>query len=275
MIKNGFAAGFTLALYFAANLAFASASQSSIDQVMALSGLTEQVKQYPEQIKVGFQQAKQQGTAISDTEFQALIDSVDQYISPTSIHDQIRNSLQKSLSEEEALHLLEWYRSPLGKEITQAEELASDPNEQTKVMELAAELIKDNERAALAKRLDRLVGATDMTMGIYEYSSIAVFSALTTAMNPSAPLNIAPLRAQMSANAAQTRSQIEQLITVSYIHTYKHIDLAKMKKYEAFLAEPTTTKLNRTVTTSMKQALETSISNWAESLAHIFKEKSK
>lgn len=275
MIRNGFAAGFTLALYFAANLAFASASQSSIDQVMALSGLTEQVKQYPEQIKVGFQQAKQQGTAISDTEFQALIDSVDQYISPTSIHDQIRNSLQKSLSEEEALHLLEWYRSPLGKEITQAEELASDPNEQTKVMELAAELIKDNERAALAKRLDRLVGATDMTMGIYEYSSIAVFSALTTAMNPSAPLNIAPLRAQMSANAAQTRSQIEQLITVSYIHTYKHIDLAKMKKYEAFLAEPTTTKLNRTVTTSMKQALETSISNWAESLAHIFKEKSK
>lgn len=275
MIRNGFAAGFTLALYFAANLAFASASQSSIDQVMVLSGLTEQVKQYPEQIKVGFQQAKQQGTAISDTEFQALIDSVDQYISPTSIHDQIRNSLQKSLSEEEALHLLEWYRSPLGKEITQAEELASDPNEQTKVMELAAELIKDNERAALAKRLDRLVGATDMTMGIYEYSSIAVFSALTTAMNPSAPLNIAPLRAQMSANAAQTRSQIEQLITVSYIHTYKHIDLAKMKKYEAFLAEPTTTKLNRTVTTSMKQALETSISNWAESLAHIFKEKSK
>lgn len=264
-----------LVLMFASSVGFASASEESINKLLKYSGLTAQIQQYPDQIKAGFMQAQQQGTPISTEELNALITSVDEHILPSEIIGEIRLELQKKLSEEEAQHLLKWFKSPIGKEITKAEEAASDPDVQAQIMQQSATLMNDKERVELAKSLDNLVGATDTTMGIYEYSSIAVFSALMTAMQPNTPLNVAPLRAQMSANAAQTRAEIENLIMLTYTFTYKDISITNLKKYEAFLSEPTATKLSRTLSFSMKQAMENSISNWAASLAQLFKQKSK
>lgn len=249
--------------------ASAGASKQSVDNLIKLYGLEEQVAQFPAQMKAGFQQAHKQDSAIKPEQKEALLKSVDIYISPSNIMNQIQTSLYKSLSQLEVDKTLTWLKSPLGREIARAEEISSAPEFQLLAMQNANELLADKERVELARRLDKLIGGTDFSMGIAEYGSIAVLSAMYTAVNPQAPLNIDGLRAHMSTNAAQTRSEIEKMVTIVFVQTYKNIDMNKLEMYEKFLSDATTMKLNKIITSSMKVGLESALSNWAGSLDKI------
>ncbi|MFP3976834.1 hypothetical protein [Marinobacter sp. KMM 10035] len=166
-----------------------------------------------------------------------------------------------------------WYESDLGREITRAEESASTPEAYQKMMQSAQSLLENSERVEFANRLDVLMGATEMTMGIQEHTGIAVYSAIMTAMQPDAPLNIEPFKAQMDAASEQTRAAIKQMVTISFLYSYRNIETNNLKKYGKFLNDATTLKFNKTIMDSMNSGLESSVSKWADLLAKIFKNK--
>lgn len=260
-------------LFFTSTLSYADISDESINKILDLSGLTMQVDQFPGLIKAGMEQAKQQGTPIPNAEYNSMVMSVDESILPSVIINKIRASLKKSINEEEAKQLLAWYESDLGKEITTAEESASTPEAYQKMMQSAQSLLENSERVAFAKRLDVLLGATDMAMNIQGYSGIAVYSAIMTAMQPDVPLNLEPIKAQIDAASAQTHAAVEQMVTLSFVYSYQNIEIDKLNTYEAFLNEPTTVKFNTVTIESMNTGIELSISKWAEALALMFKSR--
>ena len=273
MIKHQYKLLSVAIIFFVSSLSYADVSDESINKLLDLSGLTIQVDQFPDLIKAGMEQAKQQGTPIPDAEYSSMVNSADESIVPSEIIEGIRVSLKQSINEKEAQKLLAWYESDLGKEITHAEESASTPEAYHQMMQSAPSLLANPERVEFANRLDVLLGATDMTMGIQEHTGIAVYSAIMTAMQPGTPLNVEPFKAQMDAASVQTRAAVKQMVTISLVYSYKNIRTNNLRKYETFLNDSTTMKFNKTIMGSMNRELESSISKWANVLAHIFRSK--
>ncbi|MCL1480506.1 DUF2059 domain-containing protein [Marinobacter sp. M3C] len=273
MIKHQYKLLSVAIILFVSSLSYADVSDESINKLLDLSGLTIQVDQFPDLIKAGMEQAKQQGTPIPDAEYSSMVNSADESIVPSEIIEGIRVSLKQSINEKETQKLLAWYESDLGKEITHAEESASTPEAYHQMMQSAPSLLANPERVEFANRLDVLLGATDMTMGIQEHTGIAVYSAIMTAMQPGTPLNVEPFKAQMDAASVQTRAAVKQMVTISLLYSYKNIRTNNLRKYETFLNDSTTMKFNKTIMGSMNRELESSISKWANILAHIFRNK--
>lgn len=262
-------------LCFVPSSSLGEVPDDSVRKLLDLSGLTMQINQFPGLIKTGLEQAHQQGAAIPDAEFAAMLKSADESILPSEILEGIRISIKNSISEAQAKDVLAWYESDLGKQITAAEENASTPDAYQEMMQKAQSLLSDTERVAFAKRLDTLMSSTDMTMSIQEFSGLAVFSAIMTAMQPGVPLNVDPFKAQMAATRSQTRAAVEQMVVVSFVYSYQAIDLESLKKYEDFLSTPSATKFNKTVTDSMNREFSSAISKWADELAVVFKNNAR
>jgi hypothetical protein len=260
MIKHQYKRLLLVILFFLSPLSYAEISDGSLNKILDLSGLAMQVDQFPGLIKAGMEHAKQQGTPIPDAEYDLMVISVDKAILPSEIIGIIKSSLKQSITEEEAKELLAWYESDLGKEITNAEENASTPEAYQQMMQAAPSLLENSERVEFSKRLDALMGATDMNMDIQKHSSIAVYSTIMTAIQPDTPINIEAFKAQMDAASAQTRAAIQQMVTVSFVYSYKNIEINKLNKYEAFLNKHATVKFNKVVIESINKGLESSVS---------------
>jgi predicted transcriptional regulator len=263
-----------VALVFStSSVSYAEVSDNSLNKLLDLSGITKQVDQFPGVIKAGLAQSRQQGAAMPDAEYGLLVTSVDESIVPTQIIAQIRASLHESINQEEANQLLSWYESDLGKEITRAEEKASTPEAYQEMMQSAQSLMQDLERLEYAMRFDMSLGLTRMAMDLQKHSGIAVYSAIMTTLQPDVPLDLEPLKAQMKAERAQVREALQQMIHISLIYSYKDLGIDKLKDYEIFLHKPATKKFTKSVIDSMRQALKTSVSKWADALAVILKGK--
>lgn len=257
-----------LAILFTSNVVSAgSISESSLNKLMALSGLNKQIAQFPAMVGAGLTQAQQQGTPIPTAEFSEMQKSVKSAFQPSGILKVIGKEIKNSVSESEAKQLLTWYKSSLGKKITKAEENASTHAAYQEMLKQAQALFAKTKRVQLAKEIDSLVNATDMTMQLQENTGVAVFTAISSAMNPGKAVNIKPYMDQMAAQKPKMRVNIEQLVVLSYIYSYKDIEIASIKKYIAFLKRPNTKKFNDSVIKGLNQ----SIDKIANSLAKTFK----
>lgn len=255
------------------SLCIASTKVNSLDRLLRLSGLTKQVGEYPGLVKAGFIQGAQQGGSIPDTEISLILGSADRAILPSTILSEIRDSLKFSLSDEDIEILLKWYESDIGKRITAAEEEASTPEAYQQMMNSAQKLLENTKRVEMAARLDELLGATDMAMRIQEFSGLAVYSAIMTAMAPNQELNLDAFESQMAAMEPQMRENIQQLVLVSFVYSYQQIDDDSLAKYEAFLNRPVTKNFNDSTIKGLSRGFEKVVSSWASDIASILKSR--
>jgi hypothetical protein len=258
-------------LSFVSSLSYADVSDVSINKLLTLSGLTMQITQFPDLIKEGLWQAHQQRGEIPDYEFSLLLDSIDKSVIPSEIIEEVKVSIKRKIDEKEAKKLLVWYESSLAKTITAAENSASTPEAYGQMMQSAQSLLANQERVGFANRFDALVGATDMAMNFQEHTSIAVYTAIMTVMNPGEPLHLKAFKSQMNLSRVQTREAINQMITISFLYAYKNISTENLKKYETFLNDDTTKKFNKSVIDGMYKGLDASVSKCADEIAKTFK----
>jgi hypothetical protein len=246
-------------------------AKDSLDKLMSFSGLNKQVAQFPGMVRVGVEQARQQGSPIPDAEFVEVQRLIEGAFQPSEILSAIGKEIKSGISESEAKDLLDWYESGLGRRITKAEENASTPAAYQEMTKEAQSLLSDEKRVKFAKKIDSLVNATDMTMQLQEKIGVAVFTAISTVMNPDQQVNIGLFEAQLSAQEQQVRANIEQLVIVSFVYCYKDIDIGSIEKYIKFLERSSTRKFNDSVIKGMNHALNQSIDKMAKSLAVVFK----
>lgn len=255
------------------SLCMASTKENNLDKLFLLSGITKQVSELPGLVKTGFIQGVQQGTAISENEISLMLESADKTILPSVILDEIKYSLEKSLSNEDIESLLKWYESDIGESITAAEEKASTPEAYQQMMNSAQQLLENTKRVEVAARLDELLGATDMTMEIQKFSGVAIYSAIVTAMAPDQELNIDAYKSQMAAVEPQMRANIQQLVIVSFVYSYQQIDDDSLAKYETFLNRSVTKNFNNSTIKGLSRGFEKVVANWANDIAAILKNK--
>ncbi len=246
-------------------------TKDSLDKLMALSGLNRQVAQFPGMVWAGVEQARQQRSPIPDEEFREMRGPIEGAFKPSEILSTISTEIKSNISESEARDLLDWYESDVGRRITKAEENASTPAAYQEMLREAQSLLADEERVKFAKRIDRLVNATDTTMQLQEKTGTAAFTAISEAMNPDRQVDIEAFKAQMAAQEQQTRANIEQLVIVSFVYSYKGIDTGSIEKYIKFLERRSTRKFNDSAIRGMEHAFTQSIDKMAKSLAIVLK----
>jgi hypothetical protein len=252
---------------------YGSASIKSLDKLLVLSGLTDQIEQFPKLMKDGMQEAKGEGSSLSDSAYALILASIDQTILPSAIIVIVREALSIELSSTGAEQLLKWYESDLGRQITQAEADSSTADADNKILALESRLLANTERLGFAQRFDQLLGATDMNVELQKHSSVAIFSAMMTAAHPEQIVDISPFVDQIEALSEASRPVIKNDIMLAFIYAYQDIETKKLEKYESFLNEESSKKFNSIVVKSMSAAIELSISKWATSLASIFQHK--
>ena len=260
-----------LSSLLALGTAQAAVPDGDIDRLLKLSGIAAHVEQFPELIKQGMREARLTGELISERDLSTLLIRTDDTILPEEIIAEVRAELKQTLTAQDVDRLLAWYRSDLGREITKLEEQAGSPEAFEEMARQAPQLLDDEERVGFARRVDRIVGATDLTMSIHEYTGIAVFSALTLALRPNTAFEeIRQFREQMAELRPQMREPTERMVIVSFVYTYLPLEAEELDEFERFLNRPGTTRFNQTVVRGLGRGLGLSIDRWADALAKVF-----
>lgn len=272
-MKNNIKITLILMVMVISNIASARAiSQDSLNKLMVLSGINKQIAEIPGLIHAGVQEVKKSNTALTDTHLGVIQKSVDDAFQTSVILNNLANVIRNNISEQEAKELLNWYKSGIGSVITKAEENASTPAAYHDMIKNAQTLLVDKERVQIAVKIDGLIKATDMALKLQKNTGIAVFTAVSNALNPGTPANINAYMSQLAAQEPQMRKNIEQLVILSYVYGYQNISLENMEKYIGFLSRTTTRKFNTALINGLTNSLNSSIEKMAKSLSVAFAE---
>lgn len=250
-------------------------SDNSLKQLMVLSGINKQVGEFPGMVRAGVAQARKQGAPIPEKEFAEVSKIIEGAFNPSAILKGIGREIKKNVSEADAQDLMAWYKSDLGRRITKTEEKAATPAAYEQMTKQAKSLLADKKRLKLAKQLESLLKATEMTMQLQENTGIAVFTAISSILNPGKAVNLKPYKYQLAQQKPQMRASVEQLVLLSFVFSYKDIDIPSVKKYINFNKRPATKRFNESGIKGMTSALNQSIDKMATSLAVAYKKRAK
>ena len=245
-------------------------TKGAIDQLMQLSGITDQVGIFPEHIKAGLHQGAQQGTPLSAAQLDVLSNSVDKSIDTDVILRSIRSALSTSVGEKDIDALMGWYQSPLGKKISALEKQSSTPEASQEMMSQMQALLQNETRVAAAKRIDQALGVTDKMVELQRFTGLAVYTAMMTALAPGQPLDTTLFEANMVVAEQQMRASMEQMVAASYVYTYQTISDQELAEYETFISGPAAKKFNVAALDGMARGFETVVVTWSQALANLF-----
>ena len=235
-----------------------AATDAEFERLMELSGTTRQVEEFQRGVRLGLEQGASQGDGLPAEALKQMLAGVDEHIRADVILDEIRFAVLKRMSREDVSRLLQWYESPLGQRITQAEIAAARPDSMEQMMAKADELLAMEERVAWAQRLDKLIGGTEMNMAIQQDTGAAVYRALIRTQRPDEPVDLAPYNEQM----AVVRDMMENLVILNIVHTYRDFDMETLTRYEAFLNEPLSVMFNKAVGNGMQTGIARVVDAW-------------
>lgn len=239
-----------------------AATDAEFERLMELSGTTRQVEEFQRGVRLGLEQGASQGDGLPAEALKQMLAGVDEHIRADVILDEIRFAVLKRMSREDVSRLLQWYESPLGQRITQAEIAAARPDSMEQMMAKADELLAMEERVAWAQRLDKLIGGTEMNMAIQQDTGAAVYRALIRTQRPDEPVDLAPYNEQMAVVQPRLRDMMENLVILNIVHTYRDFDMETLTRYEAFLNEPLSVMFNKAVGNGMQTGIARVVDAW-------------
>ncbi|MCK5684996.1 DUF2059 domain-containing protein [bacterium] len=250
-------------------------TDKSLDKLMDLSGMNKQFSGISGMIVMGMEQARKQTPIIGDKEFENIKRVSAEAFSSEKILKILKAELKKKISEAETKNLFAWYESDLGKKITAAEVKSSTPMAYQEMMQNASVLLKDVERVKLAQKINSFISSSDMIVQLQMKTSIAVFVAISIAMEPDKKVNLKAFKKNLKAQKPQFVKQAEQMTILSLVYSYRDIDVKDIEKYIKFIKNPGTKNLNESGIRGIKKAINHSIKLMAKSLGQIFKKHHK
>jgi hypothetical protein len=234
--------------------------------------LTRQTAEIPGLVLAGIDGSRQQHPHISDEMVSKMKNVVNGAFNTEEILNTIKLGFQGQITVAEAKELLHWYESDLGYKITDAEEQGSTPEAYRAILAQAKTLIANQEMMNIAIEMDNLVNVTDFSLELSKSTALAVFTAITTIMDPDAKKKIAQFKGQLSMLEEQMRSNTRQMVLLSFVYAYREIKPQSLRIYIEFLKKPVSKKFNDLVLKSFKSAIGKSIDMMAWNLAVDFKE---
>ena len=268
-MKRSLAPLFFLLFITTASQAIAELPHETASKLLQLSGIARQVEEFPRFIKAGMQQAQQQNTDPHDETFADMLAIVDDAMDPARMLTSIGNDLMPALDEQQTAQLLAWYSSNTGSRIASAEEHASTPEGYNEMLRQSESLLKNEARVEFAKRLDRLLGATDFTLQLHAHSQLAIVSTLSSSLEKNAHEQLERYQPYVEKLVEQLRADTEAFVVLSFVYSYKDISNEDLDRYMDFLATPAAETFNVTTMKGLSEAFKDSISRLVKGISEI------
>lgn len=154
-----------------------------------------------------------------------------------ALQQQVVFRLEKVHHPTHAAGTLRWLRSPLGRRITELEAAAST-GEGMRGLEAYARQLGNQPapetRVALARELDRAIGATDFALELSLASARAAMSAMSGVLPGEQRLAKDQIEAAIDAQREQLHAQLAQISLVSTLYTYRSLEDTELEAYLAF-----------------------------------------
>jgi len=247
--------GLLAGLLFAKFAMATEISPDALSRLMHLSGIEEQVLHYPEMIALGVDAgAAQAQHKLSPGRIKAIHSAIASAYSPKPILGTIRKAIEADISNENALELLAWLESDLGKRISQGELSASTQSGLNTMMQSSSELFSDEEKLALIRQIDHLIKGTETNMEILVDTRMLVTLSRVVS-EPMVMIDTEALREQITSQLEPRRPEMEKLEQLALLYAYRDISGADLDKYINFLSSPSARQYTETTSHSLRSAL--------------------
>lgn len=204
------------------------------DELLSLSGLKRQTQGMATHVRTNLVQSLGQ-LAPGD---QAAVERVtSKGFHHETLYALIKEEFSRRIDEARIKDVLAWYRSPLGRRLTELEVAFSGGDREHELTEFAARLRvakPDPRRVALVQRLDGASGATEMSVELI----VAVAQAIMRVADPLVAADRRLKPGQLESHARQIRLQtqepLRQTNTLVLLHLYRDVDDQDIARYIQF-----------------------------------------
>ena len=254
---------------------FNAQANESIDKLLQLIAVDNQLVSMPGAIKMALSQVNQKGSKLTTAQYQSLIGLADQYILPSDIKAHIKTQLIKVLTEQDIKALIAWYSSDVGQRLIAAETQASTPEAFMQMQQQAQQILSDENRVGFSKKMEGIIGATDMMVEMQISTTMAVYAGIRAVTQAKSAISIAALRGQVNGQRAAMKSQLAQLVLLISTYTWKDISWSDLAKYEQHLNTPASAKFIKSASDALVSGFEMSIAKWAQEVTQMAKTQTK
>lgn len=249
--------------------------QNTVERLLIASGVTRQLAHFPSQTKSAFAIGLRENRQVPDAVVAKMLARADETILPNVMVQHVRESVSNALNVRSIELLLEWYESEAGRKITAAEEQASTAAAYQHIVNQAPIQLLNRSRVASARRIDRLVSATDMAMEIQDSTGVSIYSAMMAALAPRQPLDLTAYRLNAKKLQREVRASTHEFVLASMVYTYRDINETNLRAYEKFLAHPATRRFNQAAFDGISRGTKEALNAWTKEIAKIFRAESE
>lgn len=248
-------------LFFAGAVSARQVSNETLDTLLEVSGIYKQAHAIPLMVTAAVERTRtranrQKDGPLTDEDFDELEKSMGNAFQADDILKSTGDAIRKKVSEADAKKLIAWYESKEGRQITDAQKAAYLPAEQKDMIAHARALLADKPRVAIARRLKKLLHATGDAMKFRERAALALYTAVSQKLQPNKPVDVKAIKARLDARMAQRRPIMEKATTLVFVHMYRKLDMATLKRYEAFLKTPQARRFNDSARAGLMAGLD-------------------
>lgn len=237
---------------------------AAVDNLMNLSGITEQYGDMPEDVAAGLRLQRNFFVMLSDEDFTAMAEQVTAIFQPEEILRGIRTEIIRNLSDDEVARLLDWYGSDLGRRITDFEIQASTQESHRQMMAMKELQLTKTQRVAFARRFDELLNLSQFAVEYYKIQQEAMIIALNGLLTEEDIIDPDEYRRQVTLYEDDIREQAEELITVSIVFTYRWLSDGELEQYMQFNQQEYSRKLSRAVFKGALSAMRSMLDRMAQ-----------
>lgn len=236
-----------------------SPNDNSIQNLMRLSGLEQQIRQIPSQVVLGFDR---QGRKLPVEQHTALRRALTDSFNSSRMERQVFQELQTGLRPEVVERTLAWLRSDLGRKVTLLEEESSGSKAMEELQAFVQQLQKTGpaqDRLQLVRRLDQAANATELMLDVTESMLISTASAYEATLPAAQRVGLDRIRVQISQQRSTWRPQVQNQIVVTMLYTYRSLSLKELEAYVTFLETEHGLEYSSQASAALKHALDLSI----------------
>lgn len=228
-----------------------------VTDLMYKSGMVKQIEMIPQEMMAAVSQS-QGGTGADNPKLEGFTRLFSSFFNPSAIKGEVRAYIDTHLETDDIRTVLEWLNSPLGRQITQGEEQASNPEFIVKSTALVSSLRQDETRVSKIKTLDSMIkgteGAIKLARNIQKSIILAVLSEVPANKRPSVEAVMAEMNRDSQENQAMRTAIAEQML-VFYLLSYKDISDQALDRYIAFVGSSAGKRYHSVTITALSEAL--------------------
>ncbi len=241
----------------------------AVDELLEMSGLKRQMKTIALDAR---EQVHQSLGHLEPRDLKGVAAATARTLDPDIVYASVLDEFSQSMDDTKVAAVRLWYRSPLGRKLTEIELASATPERQRELTAFVAEWqVKPPAptRVALIQRLDAAAGATEMSVELIVGITQAVVRVADPYLPPERRLKPGQLDAQARQIRLATLEAFRQGNTVAMLYVYRNVEDQDLARYIQFLESEAGAWYGNTLRRSVVYALAAAVERTATDLVRV------